>query len=102
MRRNGLITIAGPNEGLVIPVRQSGQIVALKVRKHYETDGPKYVYLSGDGGPSCGSPVHVPLGITGPVDTVRVTEGELKSDVAYAWTGLPTIRVCPRRGTERG
>jgi hypothetical protein len=91
--KDNTITITGPHEGLVVPVRQQGRIVALKVRRDYETDGQKYVYLSGDGGSSCGAPVHVPLGITGPVDTARVTEGELKSDVAYARTGLPTISI---------
>ena len=45
------------------------------------------------GGPSPGAPVHVPLhdGSTG--GTVRLSEGELKADVATTLSGLLTVSV---------
>ena len=89
------ITIAGW-AGLLVPVRDNeGQIVALKVRRNDEGQGPRYVYLSSTGraGPGPGAPVHIPQGIHSPVDTVRMTEGELKADIALALSGLPTISI---------
>jgi hypothetical protein len=89
------ITIRGP-AGLLVPCRDaSGRIVALKVRRDGTGRGSRYVYLSstGQGGAGPGSPAHVPLAIQKPAATVRVTEGELKSDVAFALTGLPTISI---------
>ena len=55
--------------------------------------GPKYSYLSSTkyGGPGPGTPPHFPLGITAPVEILRLTEGPLKADIAYARSGLPTI-----------
>jgi hypothetical protein len=37
--------------------------------------------------------VHVPLGVVGPTETVRVTEGELKAEVCIVLDGTPTIGV---------
>ena len=87
------VSIVGPSTGLVVPVRDvSGRIVALKVRRDNGDDHRgKYALISGGGGPSCGTPTHVPLGIQGPVAEVRITEGELKSDVAAILSGVPTI-----------
>ncbi len=87
------VSIVGPSAGLVVPVRDlSGRIVALKVRRDDGDDQRgKYGLISGGGGRSCGIPTHVPLGIRGPVSEVRITEGELKSDVATVLSGLPTI-----------
>ncbi|MEQ8667534.1 MAG: hypothetical protein RIC12_00080 [Pirellulales bacterium] len=85
------VTLAGTSTGLLIPVRDLvGRIQAIKIRR--ATD-PKYVYLtSRDDGRSSGSPVHVPLGISSPRDTVRVTEGELKADVCtLLGQQIPTI-----------
>ena len=86
------ITLAGTSTGLLIPVRDTeGRIQAIKVRR---ANKPKYVYLTGDeNGPSSGSPVHIPLGVSGPTKVVRVTEGELKSDVACLLDKTPTIGV---------
>lgn len=83
--------------GLLIPVRNiDGQIVAIKVR-HVDRDGAaKYVYISSKkrGGASPGSPVHVPLHTKNlSTQTVRVTEGELKADVATALTNVLTLGV---------
>ena len=88
-------TLAGA-AGLLIPVRDiDGRIVALKVRADHLGEGPKYTYLSSTKhqGPSPGAQVHVPLhdGQTG--DPLRLTEGELKADVATALSGLRTVSI---------
>jgi hypothetical protein len=74
-----------PRAGLVIPVRdESRRIIAGQVR----TGGdPKYLWLRGSG-----SPPHVPLCVT-PGETVWVTEGPLKADVAATLSGLPVVAV---------
>jgi len=87
-------TLAG-SPGLVIPVRDTqGLIVALKIRKD-DGEGPKYLYLSSSskGGPSALHSVHVPVGIVGTHDLIRVTEGELKADIASALGGAPCVSV---------
>lgn len=89
------ITLAA-SAGLLIPCRDvEGRIVALKVRRDEPRDGPKYLYISSSnhGGPGPGAPVHVPIGIKGPVQAVRLTEGELKADLATLLSGIPTISV---------
>jgi hypothetical protein len=86
-------SVSGP-AGLLIPVRDlQGRITALKVRRDAAAADGKYRYLSSTkhDGPSPGAPVHVPLGVTGPCPIVRLTEGELKADVATVLSGLPTI-----------
>jgi hypothetical protein len=88
-----IVTLAGA-VGLLVPVRDAqGRIAALIVRRDGDSAGPRYSYLSSKkfGGPGPGAPVHVPLGVTAPCHTVRITEGTLKADVAHALTGLPTI-----------
>jgi hypothetical protein len=80
---------------MLIPVRDiDGRIVALKVRADHPGDGPKYTTISSAkyGGPSPGAQVHVPLH-SGQGDTVRLTEGELKADVATVLSGLCTISI---------
>ena len=88
------VTLAGA-AGLLVPVRDAaGRVVALLARRDDASDGRgKYLYLSSAaaGGPGPGAPVHVPLGVAGPAEVVRVTEGALKSDLAHALSGLPTI-----------
>jgi hypothetical protein len=81
--------------GLLIPVRdEEGRIVALKIRRDGRTKN-KYTYLSSmqDGGPGPGAPIHVPLGITSPLETVRLTEGELKADIATVLSEIATISI---------
>jgi hypothetical protein len=94
--RGRYLTIRGA-AGCLIPVRDAqGRIVALKSRSDdAKGDSPKYSYLSSvkDGGPGPGSPVHLPLGISGPVERVRLTEGALKADIATALSGMPTISL---------
>jgi hypothetical protein len=88
------VTVFGA-AGLLVPVRDAAaRIVALLVRRdELNGEGAKYTYVSSarHGGPGPGAPVHVPLGVTGPAEVVRVTEGVLKSDVARALSGVPTI-----------
>jgi P4 family phage/plasmid primase-like protien len=90
--------ITGGLDGLVIPVRDwKRRIVALKTRR--DDKSPKYIYWSSAkrNGPSSGSPVHVPVWITPFSPTIRVTEGELKADVAshlskeMATIGVPGV-----------
>ena len=85
--------------GLLIPVRNiDGHIVSLKVRADAPGTAPKYSTVSSakHNGPSPGAPVHVPLYAGGRGDTVRVTrvtEGELKGDVATALGGVLTLSI---------
>jgi hypothetical protein len=88
------LTLAGA-VGLLIPVRDvAGRIVALKIRRD-ESDGGRYSFYSSatHGGPGSGAPVHVPTGMQTSAEIVRLTEGELKADVAFVLTGLPTISM---------
>lgn len=92
--RGSYLSFGGP-AGLLIPVRDlQRRIVALKVRRDEEGDGPKYLYVSsvGHGGPGPGAPVHVPLW-SGPTRHIRITEGELKADVATSVGDVLTISV---------
>lgn len=80
------LTIAGA-PGLLIPVRDlDGRIVALKIRRDANDGGPRYMALSStrSGGPGPGAPVHVPLTLEDgrDLERVRLTEGELKADLA--------------------
>jgi putative DNA primase/helicase len=89
------LTIAG-SAGVLIPVRDPQRnIIALKVRADDTANCPRYSYLSSTrhGGLGPGSPVHVPIGISIPAHTLRLTEGELKADVATALSSIPTISV---------
>jgi DNA primase len=88
-------TLAGA-PGLLIPVRNiDNRIVALKVRADSAGEGPKYTYLSSrmHNGPGPGAPVHVSLHAFSLEVPVRLTEGELKADVATAFSGVLTIAV---------
>src|SRR5262249_10580502 len=93
-RSGPYVTLAGA-AGLLIPVRDpTGRIVALLARRDEPGDGKgKYLYLSSarDGGPGPGASPHFPLGFPAAAETVRLTEGSLKADVAQALSGLPTI-----------
>jgi hypothetical protein len=87
------VTVAGA-AGLLVPIRDPSEgIVAVLVRRDDTGSGPRYFYLSSTkhGGPGPGTPAHVPLGITSPTETIRLTEGPLKADIAFALSGLPTV-----------
>jgi hypothetical protein len=82
--------------GLLIPLRNlDGRIVALKVRADTPGNGSKYTTISSakHDDPSPGAPAHVPLYDGARGTTVRLTEGELKADVATALSGLLTISI---------
>src|SRR5262249_44703894 len=86
-------TIAG-SAGLPSPGRHAdGHVIALKTRRDDAGDGPRYSYLSSTkcGGPGPGSPIHVPVCVQAPAERVRLTEGELKADMATVLSRLPTI-----------
>ncbi|MYA15414.1 MAG: hypothetical protein F4Z28_00905 [Gammaproteobacteria bacterium] len=86
--------------GLVIPVHDArSRVVALRVRQ--DEGDPRYSFVSSasvEPGPGPGAPAHVPVmrptsekrkdmttgDVMGYYSTVRVTEGELKADVATA------------------
>lgn len=99
----GVPGLAGSNSGLpcgggiIVPCRNAaGQIFAIKIRcddnaKH--EDLPKYYYLSSGkhGGPTAAMQTHVPLGTPAEVNEVRVTEGEIKADLATDISGMPTL-----------
>jgi putative DNA primase/helicase len=78
--------------GYLIPARLGGNIVALVIRRDEPGEGGKYQWLSSAGakdgkprnGCSPGSRPHVPLGTPPIAETVRITEGTLKADVATA------------------
>lgn len=80
--------------GYIIPVLDAqARVVALQIRLDSPSPGRgKYIWLSSksSGGPSCGAPVHVPLGPSEP-DTIRITEGPLKANIATDRSGILTI-----------
>src|SRR5262249_49586556 len=88
-------TLAGA-AGLLIPVRDlDDHIVALKVRADAPGDSPKYTTISSAkyDGTSPVAKVHVPLQDAPTSDTVRLTEDELKADVATVCSGMLTVSV---------
>ena len=81
-----------PN-GMIVPICDvESRIIALKPRRD-ASEGNRYVYVSskGHGGPSPGDPCHVPIGVQGPIERIRVCEGPLKADVATHLSGMPTL-----------
>lgn len=89
--------VVGGASGLLVPLRNlSGQIVALKVRRDDANADPRYLYLSSTrrGGPSAVHALHVPVGVESrSCALLRITEGELKADVATHLSGVPTLSV---------
>lgn len=88
-------TVSGMN-GILIPVRDfQKRIVALKIRLDEPDDSGKYRYVSSKShhGPGSGTHVHVPLYTKEIGDVVRVTEGELKADIATFLSGTLTLSV---------
>jgi hypothetical protein len=84
--------------GLLVPVRDvAGAIEGLKVRlDNPPPDGGRYRYVSSSskGGAKAVATLHVPLfGAVIGADEIRITEGELKADVATALSGIPTLSV---------
>ena len=95
-QKNGIWNLAG-SPGIVVPVRNpKKQITALKIRADIANNDKKYTYMSsaGDkGGLSAVSQAHVPLHAHTNLETVRLTEGELKADIATILGGVLTISI---------
>lgn len=89
--------VVGGASGLLVPLRNlAAQIVALKVRRDDANAEPRYLYLSSTrhGGPSAVHALHVPVGVEPrSCALLRITEGELKADVATHLSGVPTLSV---------
>lgn len=88
------LTLAG-TPGILIPVRNTkGEIIGLKIRADDPGNGPKYTWLSSSyhDGPGPSNRVHVPV-FTGETAEIRITEGELKADIATALTGILTVSI---------
>ena len=82
-------------EGMLIPCLDTKQrIQAFQVRNTNSKVAGKYYWLSSKkyGGPSPGSPCHVPLGVK-PSERIRITEGLLKADIATDLSGIPTLGI---------
>lgn len=80
-------------EGLLVPVRNElGQIIGLKVRTKNRS---RYIWLSSKskGGVSPGNRVHFPLYDYSSLTEIRITEGELKADIATIYSDVPTLSI---------
>jgi hypothetical protein len=78
-------------KGLIIPIRNHlDQVISLKTRRAF---APKYILWSTRGGPSAGTPVHCPYTPPSNIEVLRITEGEIKADVAWRKTGIYTVSI---------
>lgn len=89
--------VLGGASGLLVPLRDlQGRIVALKIRRDDPNADPRYLYLSSTrhGGPSAVHALHVPVDAAQRAPALlRITEGELKADVATHLSGISTLSV---------
>ncbi|MBZ0258595.1 DUF3854 domain-containing protein [bacterium] len=92
------------NAGIAIPVRDAERrIIALKIRADApDANGVRYRWISSakkDNGPGPGAPIHIPGIDDGIADyiaagrPIRITEGELKADIATVLSGVLTISI---------
>ena len=95
--------------GILVPMRDIvGRITALKIRVDKPGDGPKYPYITSakrkyavSDGPGPEPGVHFPAVAEAAINAnylcgfkaVRLTEGELKADIATALSGIFTISL---------
>lgn len=90
---SGLSLAAVP--GLLIPIRdEAGRISSLVSRPNSKIDaGGKYLAVSSakHGGPGPVTIAHLPVGTPDRPAIARIAEGQLKADLAFALSGLPTI-----------
>lgn len=78
-------------QGMIIPIRTlKGEIISLKTRRAIT---PKYIIWSTYKGPSAGTPVHCPISPPTEASTIRITEGEIKADIASSLTNTYTISI---------
>lgn len=98
IEQNAKIIFSSPT-GIIVPARDTKRrIIALKIRRDEATrSSDRYRWITSRtddyDGPSPGSPCHVPLWTGGSTREVRVTEGELKADVATFISGILTISI---------
>ncbi len=84
--------------GLLIPVRDTrALIVGLRGRLDDAALGSKYRWVSSkshdDEGVGPGALIHCPLYAELPTERIRVTEGELKADIATTLSGILTVSL---------
>lgn len=92
--KSGKFTLGGAS-GLIIPVRdKSGLISRLISRVDKPIDDNKYLWLSSSKyeGAGAGARLHVPL-YSGKTRIIRLTEGQLKADVATAISHILTLGI---------
>lgn len=96
------VTIGGKS-GILIPsitrLNDRPVISGIKVRSDDPDPKGRYRFLSSRkyGGPGATQVVHIPVSRDDrsvfPAECIRVTEGELKADIAFVLSGLPTISI---------
>jgi hypothetical protein len=88
-------SLAG-SAGMLVPVQQFGKLISFKIRADSSQDeNSRYTSLSSKrhGGPSPGANVHIPTFNGEKTEIFRLTEGELKADIATVLSGLHTISI---------
>ena len=82
-------------EGILIPIRfPEGNIHGIKVRWLNSWSSMRYMLLTTKGGSYFRNLFHFPKGFHDQLELIRITEGELKADLATLFSGLYTIG-CP-------
>jgi len=82
-------------EGILIPIRfREGNIHGIKVRWLYSWNKKRYMLLTTKGGTYFRDLFHFPKGFHGQLNRIRITEGELKADIATLSSRIYTIG-CP-------
>ena len=86
----GITFVGSDLKGLIIPLRDiQGRIVGLKTRRPH--GDPKYLLWSSPSARAF-TTLHFPLGFKA-ANLIRITEGELKADLAQEKTKVPTISI---------
>ena len=82
-------------EGILIPIRfPEGNIHGFKVRWLYSWNKKRYMLLTSKGVSYFRDLFHFPKGFHDQLELIRITEGELKADIATLSSGIYTIG-CP-------
>jgi len=95
VRDQKIWSLAG-GTGILIPCREiHGKIFALKIRTDSSESGSRYHYFSSrkHNGPGAICKVHVPKHTGTSSILIRITEGELKADIATALTQVLTLSI---------
>lgn len=81
--------------GILIPIRfPEGNIHGIKVRWFNPWNGRRYMLLTSKGAARFRDLFHFPKGFHDQLEIIRITEGELKADLATLFSGIYTIG-CP-------